>query len=257
MARKLLQILGLALLAVALFSTPLLAKSSQSGSLPDSYLKADELRKLVYNTTAEVEFGKTKNKGLIYFSPNGELKLIKHDILYKGYWKVRKNDRLCTQIEGSSWDCRIVAKVKKGYRQYIVKKSGKHRPELTYRKFHSGKQLTLHRAPLLPRGTLNARQLKKLFSDKSVESVTAKKGRLSQTYYAPNGSVEQLRSGVKRAGKWRVTDEGRICLQMEDRKEKCRIIVKEGDKYKKYIVKKNGDHQHSVTYRNFAAGKRL
>jgi hypothetical protein len=44
---------------------------------------------------------------------------------------------------------------------------------------------------------------------------------------------------------------------METLGEKCRIIVKEGDEYKKYIVKKNGHHQHSVSYRNFAPGKQF
>ena len=36
---------------------------------------------------------------------------------------------------------------------------------------------------------------------------------------------------------------------MENLPEKCRIIVKEGAEYKKYIVKKNGKHVHSVNGR--------
>jgi hypothetical protein len=143
-----------------------------------------------------------------------------------------------------------------GYRQYIVKKSGKHRSELKYKKFHDGKKLKeLQRAPLLPSGTLTARKVKKLFSGKTVESITVKKGRKSLSYYHPDGSVEQLRSGKKRLGKWRITAKGRICLKMENFKEKCRIIVKESGEYRKYIVKKNGRHLHSVSYRNFRDGK--
>ena len=42
---------------------------------------------------------------------------------------------------------------------------------------------------------------------------------------------------------------------MEDLQEKCRIIVKEDGEFKKYIVKKNGQHQHSVSYRKFTPGK--
>jgi hypothetical protein len=90
-----------------------------------------------------------------------------------------------------------------------------------------------------------------------VESVTAKQGRTSLSYYSPEGKVEQLRNGVMRRGTWRVSNSARICLQMENLQEKCRIIVKEGNEYKKYIVKKNGDHQHSVSYRKFMQGKQF
>jgi hypothetical protein len=111
--------------------------------------------------------------------------------------------------------------------------------------------------PLLPLGTLKKEQVIKLFSGQTVESVTASKSRVSQSYYSPDGTVEQVRNGAKRYGKWRVRSDARICLQMEALEEKCRIIVKEGDEYQKYIVKKNGHHQHSVSYRKFAPGKRF
>ncbi len=64
-----------------------------------------------------------------------------------------------------------------------------------------------------------------------------------------------MRSGQKRLGHWRVNANGRICLQMEESEEKCRIIVKEADgSYQKYIVKKSGDHEASVGYRKFVDG---
>ena len=109
----------------------------------------------------------------------------------------------------------------------------------------------------LPAGTLNAEQLVELFSGKTVESVTAVRERVSLTYYAPNGNLLQSRKGLTRTGRWRVTDDARICLQMEDLPEKCRIIVNESGIYKKYIVKKSGQHQHSVTYRSFREGNLL
>ncbi|PNU21785.1 hypothetical protein C2E25_00720 [Geothermobacter hydrogeniphilus] len=111
--------------------------------------------------------------------------------------------------------------------------------------------------PHLPVGTLNGEQIRLLFADKTVESITAVKHRVSLTYYAPNGDVRQLRKGIKRFGHWRVTKNGRMCLQMEGLREKCRIIVKENGTYKKYIVKKNGRHQHTVTYRSFKPGNPL
>lgn len=110
---------------------------------------------------------------------------------------------------------------------------------------------------VLPAGTLSSEEVLALFKDQTVYSVTAAQGRESVSYYDPNGEVRQMRNGVKRTGTWRVTKNGRICLQMEDLPEKCRIIVKEKGTYKKYIVKKNGEHQHSVSYPAFRDGNPL
>lgn len=123
--------------------------------------------------------------------------------------------------------------------------------------------LTVSEEPLmaesisLPTGTLSEKAVTRLFSDKTAQSVSVRKGRVSLTYYDPNGTLEQLRDGTKRHGIWRVTKNGRICLAFAGSKEKCRIIVKEGKTYKKYIVKKSGQHQHSVSYQQFLPGKQL
>jgi len=109
----------------------------------------------------------------------------------------------------------------------------------------------------LPEGTLDSEEVFYMFNNHTVYSVTAVKGRESVSYYDPKGEVRQLRNGIKRTGHWRVTDSGRICLQMEDLPEKCRIIVKEKGVYKKYIVRKNGKHQHSITYQAFRYGNPL
>ena len=224
--------------------------------LPGS-LKAKELSRQFYDRTVEAESADGKQQTIIYFSPNGELKKIENDRLYKGHWKVRKDGRLCTKIEDEKWRCRAVVKSGDEFVQYLVKKDGKHRHELSYTKFHPGKKLMqVNKAPLLPAGTLKSKQLRRLFADRTVESVTAKKGRVSLTYYSPDGTVEQVRNGVKRTGTWWAKN-SRICLQMEGLKEKCRIVVKENGSYKKYIVKKNGRHQHSVSYRKFMPGKHL
>jgi len=106
----------------------------------------------------------------------------------------------------------------------------------------------------LPEGTLSRQEVIELFSGYTVQSVTAVRGRTSLSYYAPDGELRQLRNEQKRFGHWRVTENGYMCLQMEDLPEKCRIIVREGGLYKKYIVKRNGQHQHSVSYRSFVEG---
>ena len=110
----------------------------------------------------------------------------------------------------------------------------------------------------LPSGTLSAEQVIALFSDKTVETRTVVKQRESLTYYHPDGEVVQLRNGETRRGFWRVRDDARICLQMEEFREKCRIIVRGlGGGYRKYIVRKNGLHQPTVDYLGFFEGNQL
>lgn len=106
----------------------------------------------------------------------------------------------------------------------------------------------------LPVGTLDAAAVTALFSGKTVESITNNSGRISLTYYNPNGELRQLQYGTKRSGTWRVRQDGRICLSFPGASNQCRIIVKEGDTYQKYVVKRNGQHQPVVTYRTFRDG---
>jgi len=106
----------------------------------------------------------------------------------------------------------------------------------------------------LPVGTLDATAVEALFSGKSVESVIDKSGRVSLTYYNPNGELRQLQKGKKRSGTWEVRSDGRICLQMEDKSRQCRIVVKDGTTYRKYIVKRDGNHEQILTYRLFRDG---
>ena len=110
----------------------------------------------------------------------------------------------------------------------------------------------------LPSGTLSSAQVSALFSGKTVETRTVVQKRTSLTYYQPDGEVVQLRDGVKRRGHWRVRKDARICLQMEELREKCRIIVRGlGGGYRKYIVRKNGLHQPTVDYLGFYEGNQL
>lgn len=106
----------------------------------------------------------------------------------------------------------------------------------------------------LPKGTLTAGQLMALFNNKTVHSITVVAGRESVSYYAPSGEIRQKRQGITRYGRWRVIDNHRICLQIENLPEKCRIVVLEQGVHNKYIVRKNGQHQHSVTYTKFQQG---
>lgn len=224
--------------------------------LPKGVLEASQISALFAgNTVVATVEGKDREQ-VFFFGKDGQLIQARDGFQETGTWDVRDDGRLCTDLEDSGRDCRIIVKQGAQYQQYAVKKDGNHRYEMTYTVFQKGKHLAkLSKDPLLPVGTLNKAEVVELFSGKTFESVTAGKGRVSKTYYSPDGTVEQLQGGEKRFGKWRVNNSGRICLQMEDLQEKCRIIVKENGEIRKYIVKKNGQHQHSVSYRKFTPGK--
>lgn len=231
----------------------------QALSLPEQTLTAKEIQALFSDQTVAARSVDGKSQEMvIYFGPHGQVEMAKDGRLEQGKWTVREDDRLCINMEKSARDCRIIVKNGSEYRQLAVKLDGNHRHELNYVAFRKGEALAqMSESPLLPRGTLDQKEVLALFSGKTVESVTANKGRISHSYYNKDGRVDQLRNGKTRSGTWRVTNQGRMCLQMEDMAVKCRIIVKDGDEYKKYIVRKNGDHQHSVSYRKFRDGKHL
>jgi len=226
--------------------------------MPADALNAEQIKTQFSGKSSVAKVADKERFEGYYFAEDGSVIEARKGFQKTGKWYVRDDGRLCIDLKGEHRDCRMIIKEGNNYHQYAAKLDGNHLYEQTYSDFRDGNQLLkLSPQPLLPLGTLNEKEVIKLFSGQTVESVTASKSRLSHTYYASDGSVEQIRNGTKRYGKWRVRSDARICLQMEDLSEKCRIIVKEGDEYKKYIVKKNGHHQHSVSYRNFSKGKQF
>lgn len=222
--------------------------------LPEGVLTAPQIEQLFTDRTVVAQ-DTDEEERVLYFGRDGAVRQIRDGMISDGTWSVRGDSRLCVEIDGDR-GCRAVVRRGEVYLQYVVKKDGNHRPDLSYIAFRDGEQLArLSKSPILPAGTLNSREVTALFSDQTVESVTADRGRTSLTYYASDGGVVQLRNGQKRVGTWRVTQSGRMCLQMEGSEEKCRVLVAEGGEIRKYIVKKNGHHQHSVSYRKFTPGK--
>ena len=221
----------------------------------EKFLSATQVEEQFSDQTAIANIPGKKLDVVYYFSPDGSLKRAYDGRVQTGEWWARKDGRLCMKFE-SGKSCRAIAKGTTGYEHVIVKKDGNHLVEFTFEEFRKGPRLAeMSTEPILPLGTLTKKEVVELFSGKTVESVTAKKGRISHTYYHPDGKVEQVRNNQFRYGNWRVRPDGRMCMQMEDLKEKCRIIVLEDGQYKKYIVKKDGRHQHSVSYRSFLSGK--
>ena len=103
---------------------------------------------------------------------------------------------------------------------------------------------------------LNSAELQALFSNRTVESYNLINGTTSFTYYYADGRVLQERYWQKREGQWRVKD-GQICLAMEDKKESCRPVYAEGDRYYKYRLGSDGQPEKIIRYRQFLNGNRL
>ncbi|MGB3213099.1 MAG: hypothetical protein WBB19_20520 [Desulforhopalus sp.] len=241
--------------SITLQESFLLARSP----VPEDVLTTMEISKLFDNKTAEALFVKTGEKGLFYFNTDGTFKRRVHNWLEAGRWRVNASDRLCISIAGKDWKCRIITQTHDGLvRQYIPKQNGNHKLELTFESFIDGSELFNNvQISSPPLEKLNKETCVMLFANKTVESETVRKGRVSLTYYSPDGSLEISRNGKIYEGTWRVTDNDRMCLKIENSQEKCRIIVREGETISKYIVKKNGHHQKSVKYRRFMAGKQF
>lgn len=102
---------------------------------------------------------------------------------------------------------------------------------------------------------LHAHDVTQLFNDTTVESVNINNGLTSFTYYHPDGRVMQERLWSRRAGTWRVTENGRICLTFSN--TTCRTIERRGGVYYKVRDSKDGGQKTVVRYRGFAAGNRL
>lgn len=226
--------------------------------LPDGALSASQVKSLFSGKSVASKQADENHDILYYFASSGEVTEVHNGWQSVGTWSARDDGRLCVDLKGKSRDCRMIVREGGKYNQYAVKLDGNHIFELTYFDFRNGNQLKrMSLDPVLPVGTLEKDEVIKLFAGHTVESVTASQGRVSQTYYSFDGKVEQFRNGDRRYGQWRVTKSARMCMQMENLEEKCRIIVKEGDVYKKYIVKTNHQHQHSVSYRKFILGKQF
>lgn len=110
--------------------------------------------------------------------------------------------------------------------------------------------------------TLKAAEVRELFADKTVESVSKGSGLTSFSYYSPDGRVLQQRLWSKRVGKWTVKDNGKICLTF-GKDTTCRRIIRVakdlGSKITYYKIRKHKGKptERVVRYRAFVAGNRL
>lgn len=242
---------------VLLLFTVLPAKQTAAFTDSQQIVTAAKIHPLVNGKSTEVTYADTNEKAFLYFNPNGELTQLKNGWVTRGSWEVSPKDRLCYKLAGDKQRCRMLVSDHTGaIEQYIPKQDGNHRLQLKIDSITYGNALSPQlTSSQQTKEILSQEEILSLFSGKTVKSRTVRKKRESLTYYYPDGTLVLTRQNRTYNGAWRVTDNDRVCLRLEDSKEKCRIIVLEGDLYGKYIVKKNGDHQQSIDYLWFKPGK--
>jgi len=102
--------------------------------------------------------------------------------------------------------------------------------------------------------TLDAEQVKALFTDKTVEYQHERLGFDFVVYHAPDGSLRGTRDGQPMGElQWSVNDQGELCIAY-NQKKRCQPIMKDNGVYKKYTVGKDGQKTTVVTYRQFLDG---
>ncbi|HCU54281.1 MAG TPA: hypothetical protein DIC36_08405 [Gammaproteobacteria bacterium] len=79
--------------------------------------------------------------------------------------------------------------------------------------------------------TLNSKQIKEMFADKTIDAVNHVQGGKSQlTYFSADGKIAQKApSGEKREGSWRVSDKNQQCITWSGQKEVCSSLQARGD----------------------------
>jgi hypothetical protein len=73
-------------------------------------------------------------------------------------------------------------------------------------------------------------------------------------FFAENGTVKRRVGEQHKTGKWRVTDNGELCLRWKNKKEKCAPVYKDGKNYKRVTIKPSGRVLWELTFISFTPG---
>jgi len=73
-------------------------------------------------------------------------------------------------------------------------------------------------------------------------------------YFENNGTVKKKTGSKPKLGKWRVTDDGELCIKWKGKKEKCAPVHKEGKVYKRVIERRSGFVLFELRYSRFTPG---
>lgn len=73
-------------------------------------------------------------------------------------------------------------------------------------------------------------------------------------YFDNDGTLKKKTSSMPAMGKWRVTDNGDLCIQWQGKKEKCAPVHKDGKVYRRVIKKRSGFVLFEFRYIRFTPG---
>lgn len=102
--------------------------------------------------------------------------------------------------------------------------------------------------------SLNAAQLKEMFTNKTIDAVNIEKGSKQSTYFSADGkSIQKTADGKQKQGTWLVNDKGQQCITWAGEKEICSTVSAKGDGTFNRIV---GD-KATVTIQKMRDGNQL
>ena len=115
---------------------------------------------------------------------------------------------------------------------------------------------------------LSADEVRKLFTGNTVESERREYGtpgtytaQILNTFaektisqFAQDGTLNGQGGDQHKTGKWRVDDNGDLCVQLEGREENCAPVMKQGKSYIRTIRNKKGKDMAQIRYISFTSG---
>ena len=122
--------------------------------------------------------------------------------------------------------------------------------------------------PLYASDHLSADEVRKLFSGNTVQCERREYG-AAHTYaahtlnafaeksinrYAQDGTLDEQLGDRHRTGKWRVDDNGDLCVQLAGREERCAPVTRQGDSYLRTIENRKGRNLARIRYTSFTPG---
>ena len=75
-------------------------------------------------------------------------------------------------------------------------------------------------------------------------------------YFDNDGTVKKKIGKKPKMGKWRVTDNGDLCIKWAGKNEKCAPVYKDGKGYKRVIKRKSGFVLFEFRYIHFTPGNK-
>lgn len=94
---------------------------------------------------------------------------------------------------------------------------------------------------------LTEEEVLKLISGNTIKGIYLDQKIPFESYFDPDGTVYQNRDGESFEGKWFVDKQGTHCVKWQGKEPKCRIVVRDNEQYKEFIInKKTGKRDYSL-----------